>query len=302
MIHMDTAFKSSARGQSTARRLLGRILTGDRLGHAYLLHGPAGVGKAALARDFARALACVGRTGCGDCPSCRRFDSGNYADFLTLETDEAHLKIEEVRGLIQSLSRKPVEGRGKIALITQADRLTPQAQNALLKTLEAPPTGAVLLLTTDSPESLLQTITSRCQLIACRALSREEITAALVDEGLDAEGAATAAERAEGSLTRARELAEDDQTLAAAAAIWEQVRAGRLPRVYAACGEVRDRESARRLLEETARLASNEDGDWSAAAAAELVRATRLVAANAHLQLTLETVLGGLTLSSSREG
>ncbi len=294
-------FRTGVRGQEAARRVLASALTSGRLGHAYLLHGPAGVGKTTLARDFARALACENQTGCGGCPPCRRFESGNFGDFLPLPETGASLGIAEVRALVNALARAPVEGKRKSALIPRAERLTPEAQNALLKTLEAPPAGAVLLLTSDSPEALLTTIVSRCQLLRCGRLPRGLIAEILEGEGREPEEARRAAETAEGSVGLARGLAADDTLTQAAAGVWEKITKGDLAGVYAVAAELGDREGARALFEGLARLAGRRcgedpDDEWAARAARELERAALLTAWNANLRLAAETVLGGLAL------
>lgn len=305
-----STFRTSVRGQETAAALLGRAVAAGRLGHAYLLHGPAGVGKAALARDFARALACADGTGCGDCGPCRRFDSGNYADYRALDSREAVLKIEEVRELILYLSRKPVEGRRRTVLVPRAERLTVEAQNALLKTLEAPPAAAVLLLTTDSTEALLETIVSRCQLIGCRALPRKLIAELLTAEGVEGQRARLLAGRADGSLARARSLAADDELLGLVDGLWASVRRGELVKLTAACAELPDRARSRELFDELARRAAEDhaaarsegsaSAAWFAAAGRELERTARLIAANVNTRLAAETALSALALSAPR--
>ncbi|HUT99169.1 MAG TPA: DNA polymerase III subunit delta' [bacterium] len=294
-------FRTGVRGQEAARRVLASALASGRLGHAYLLHGPAGVGKTTLARDFARALACDDQAGCGACPPCRRFESGNFGDFLPLPEEGASLGIAEVRSLVTALGRAPVEGKRKTALIPRAERLTPEAQNALLKTLEAPPAGAVLLLTADSPEALLPTIVSRCQLLRCGRLPRGLIAEILEGEGLEPEEARRAAETAEGSVGLARGLAGDDTLAQAAAGVWETILKGDLAGVYAVAAELGDREGARALFEGLARLAGRRcgedpDDEWAAHAARELEHTALLIAWNANLRLAAETVLGGLAL------
>jgi len=293
------------RGQETVVGLLSAALSGERLGHAYLFHGPAGVGKTTLARDFARALACENGSGCGSCGACKRFEHGNYADLVSLPVDGASLKIEETRRLNSTLAHSPREGRRKIALIPRAERMTTEAQNALLKTLEAPPAASIMLLTTEALDSLLPTIISRCQLLRCNGLSQRLLCELLIAEGTVEELARSAAARAEGSLSRARALLGDDDLHSTAQDIWKMVKRGDLAGVYTAAGELGKREATRELFEELTRLAGVEfatvptDG-WLAKAVRELNRAGAFLNANTNVRLTAETILGELTLSRPR--
>ncbi len=292
-------------GQEAVVGLLSAALSGERLGHAYLFHGPAGVGKSTMARDFARALACENHTGCGSCGTCKRFEHGNYADFISLPTDGASLKIEDTRTLNSTLARSPREGVRKIALIPRAERMTPEAQNALLKTLEAPPAASIMLLTTEALDSLLPTIISRCQLLRCNGLSQSLLYELLVAEGIEEEPARSAAARAEGSLSRARALVGDDNLHTTAQDIWKKVKQGDLVGVYAAAGELGKREGTRELFEELTRLAGVEfaaepTDAWLTGAVRELNKAGAFLNANTNVRLTAETILGELTLSRPR--
>lgn len=151
-----------ARGQ-----LLEAWRGGQRFPHALLLRGPAGVGKAALAEWVARLVLCDvrDRAPCGTCASCQLLAVGNHPDLLRagLEEDAKQVKIEAVRALAVSLATKSYRQGYKVAIVAPADRMSPGAANALLKTLEEPSADTLLLLVADQVDRLPATIASRCQ-------------------------------------------------------------------------------------------------------------------------------------------
>lgn len=170
---------ASINGHEQQKNILRRILERQRIGHAYLFEGPDGVGKKLTAMAFARALLCLHFNGCGDCSACRKVDHNNHPDIHRLDTKTAGIKIDQVRALQQELALHPLEGRHKICLIDNADTLTHNAANALLKTLEEPQPDTVLILITSRPEKLLPTIRSRCQRLSFSRLTRVELAGIL---------------------------------------------------------------------------------------------------------------------------
>jgi DNA polymerase-3 subunit delta' len=191
-------------GHQRQKNILQRALDSQRIAHAYLFEGPQGVGKKMVALAFARALFCQSGTGCGKCPACLKVDNCNHPDIHLVEAEETALKIDQIRALQQDLSLRPLEGKHKICLIDGAEQLTNGAANALLKTLEEPQPGTLIILLTDQPERLLPTIRSRCQRLPFSALSKQQLAQFLGKKlKLDPTQALVLAALSEGSVQRA---------------------------------------------------------------------------------------------------
>jgi DNA polymerase-3 subunit delta' len=214
-------------GQPTALGTLRRALAEDRLHHALLFEGPAGVGKGFTAEALAQALLCERRSGglaCGTCASCmkvpRKDANGRsvHPDFATIargmydpaaigrktqETQE--ISVDQVRTVVLArIALGPVLGVGRLFFVRDADELSTAAANAILKTLEEPPARTYFVLTTTRPGELLPTIRSRTQRIRFAPLPEEALAHVLASEGHDAAQARSIAKDAQGSLETAR--------------------------------------------------------------------------------------------------
>lgn len=195
-------------GNEQARTLLERALDGERLRHAYLLHGPAEVGKLTLALAFAQALLCQRRQpgeadACGECAACRKVAHGNHPDLAIIEPekDRRWLKIEALHEAMRLATLAPAESAHRILIIPEADRIQERTANAFLKTLEEPPEGVVIILITTDAENVLPTILSRCQVIPLRLAPAAEIEAALRERwGVAPDAAARLAALANGRM------------------------------------------------------------------------------------------------------
>lgn len=190
-------------GHGWAVSFLQNCIDTEKVTHAYLVRGPAGVGKFRLALDFALALACenppakkYGLRYCGECRPCRLIEENKHADVTTFGLDwqtrsegvkegnaGQNLQIDTVREIRKALSRPPHEINWRIMIIRDAETFQKAAANAFLKTLEEPPERAVLILLADSDRPMLPTIVSRCQVVDLRPVPREEIAHALQSEG-----------------------------------------------------------------------------------------------------------------------
>ena len=184
----------------TWQRLAGAFDRGQ-VHHAYLLAGPESIGKTTLALDFAQLLVCEARAAstekpCGVCTTCLRIAHGNYLDVAIVEPEEGKrlLGVEAVRGtVVRMANQAPSAGAWRVFIVPRVERMTPSTVNALLKTLEEPPPGVVIVLTTSEPESLLPTVLSRCQLLTMQPLSTEQVAAALRERWHAAGGRGAAA-------------------------------------------------------------------------------------------------------------
>ena len=157
-------------GQNRIKKNLAHAMESGQISHAYLLIGYKGGCQEILAEDLAAALVCeagVDRRPCGVCGPCRKFQSGNLLDYICVKAEEGtrNIKIKQVRDLITQMATRTHDGGLRICYIMGADQMTPEAQNALLKSLEEPAPGNVFLLTAENGEKILPTIRSRCQVL-----------------------------------------------------------------------------------------------------------------------------------------
>ncbi len=144
----------------------------QKVSHAYILNGERGAGKKLLANLFAMTLQCESGKSepCGECKSCKQAKSGNQPDIIVVKHEKAAtISVDDIREQLNSdIMIKPYSSPRKIYIIPEADLMTVQAQNALLKTLEEPPEYAIIFLLTENAESLLPTIRSRCVMLKLR--------------------------------------------------------------------------------------------------------------------------------------
>ena len=157
-------------GHKDILKYISSAVENNRVSHAYILNGERGSGKKMLANLFAMTLLC--ETGdnepCGKCHSCKQAESGNHPDIIRVTHEKPNsISVDDIRTQV-TVDIKPYQGPYKVYIIPQADMMTPQAQNAILKTIEEPPSYAVFLLLTENAETLLPTINSRCVMLKLR--------------------------------------------------------------------------------------------------------------------------------------
>ncbi len=188
-----------------------------RMVHAWLFTGPPGSGRSVAALAFAAALQCEHPeiVGCGECRACHTVLAGTHADVHLLAPQGVNILLKDVKETIQRAASRPGTGRWQIVVVEEADRLTEQSGNALLKVVEEPPSRTVFLLcspTTD-PMDIMVTLRSRSRNVALRQPDAAAVeNALLVDEGIDPDLARWAASVSSGHVGRARWLATDEAT------------------------------------------------------------------------------------------
>ncbi|UUZ82200.1 DNA polymerase III subunit delta' [Paenibacillus sp. P26] len=172
-------------GQDRVKRILQNSLREDKVSHAYIFTGPSGTGRRAMAKAFAQAVYCkvLADDACGECLDCRKVEHGNHPDLYFIQPDGATIKIEQIRELQKQFAYRASASGVKMYIVQDADKMTVQAANSLLKFLEEPTSQVVAVLITDNGNALLPTIRSRAQWVPFMPLSKARMTAELLKEG-----------------------------------------------------------------------------------------------------------------------
>jgi DNA polymerase-3 subunit delta' len=198
---------------AAARVAAGEQIAAGAMTHAWIFTGPPGSGRSVAARAFAAALECErGGVGCGECHGCHTALGGTHADVRFVVPEGLSIGVNEMRALVLRAASAPSGGRWQVVLIEDADRLTEQAGNALLKAIEEPPPRTVFLLCTPSthPDDISVTIRSRCRVVTLRQPPADAVAEMLARrDGIAPDVASWAAAAAQGHVGRARRLAND---------------------------------------------------------------------------------------------
>jgi DNA polymerase-3 subunit delta' len=202
-------------GQHRVTEALRAAAGGHGMNHAWLFTGPPGSGRSNAAVAFAAALQCERgpgpEAGCGECHECHTVLAGSHADVTMVRTEKLSIGVDEVRVLVRSSALAPVGRRWQVLIVEDADRLTDQACNALLKAIEEPTDRTVWMLCAPTVEDLLPTIRSRCRLVTLTTPSTLEVADFLVrTAGVHAALASYCARASQGHIGRARALARDE--------------------------------------------------------------------------------------------
>lgn len=237
--------------------LLARAIPREALPPSLILSGPRGVGKRLVAIAAAQTLNCLSRQplasagadaldACGPCAACVRIARGSHPDVLIVEPgDTGSIKVDVVRDVVERAGYRPFEGRRRVLIVDDAEAMMPAAQNALLKTLEEPPSGSVFMLITSHPDALLPTVQSRCPRLRFWPLAPEEVATVLIRGGRSAGDARAAAAASGGSVAQALEASAGDLADLTTAA------AGALAAAAASADPRRRLDAARELVTKT---------------------------------------------------
>lgn len=154
-------------GNDNAKDTLRNIILKNKLTHSYMFIGPSGVGKTLFAREFAKMILCDGQQKpCGKCKSCIELENNNNPDIIQIEPESGTIKIEQIRRMQEKVLEKPIISKKKVYIIKDADCMTKEAGNSLLKTLEEPPSFITIIMTGSNESMFLNTIKSRCTKIS----------------------------------------------------------------------------------------------------------------------------------------
>lgn len=200
-------------GHSGVVSMLRTMLRSGQVPHALLFAGPAGLGKMLTARVFAAGLLCTDTQAdkpCGSCEACRQIAQGAHPDLIELTSDGASLKIDQIRALQHEAALAPYHGMRRVIILEEAERLTTQAANSLLKVLEEPPTETIFILTASSHHALLSTVVSRCRVLPFRSIAPDLLVSFLTAKGWGEEQASVAARLSGGRVGKALMLMAPD--------------------------------------------------------------------------------------------
>ena len=164
-------------GNEQIKGELRKSLKENKVSHSYMFVGIEGIGKQMTAKAFAQMILCINEEerGCQKCKSCIEFQSHNHPDFLYIEPDGNSIKIEQIRYLQRKIQEKPIISDRKVYIINDADKMTKEAQNCLLKTLEEPPEYSTIILIGSNENAFLNTIKSRCMIMTFKPISSDLI-------------------------------------------------------------------------------------------------------------------------------
>ena len=199
-------------GNDKNKSILEKSIEIKKTSHSYLFWGIEGIGKKLIALEFAKKMLCLEpeNKNC-KCKSCIEFDSRNNPDFIIIEPEDEKIKIDQIRNLQRKVAEKPINSNKKVYIINDSDKMTPEAQNCLLKTLEEPPEYLTIILICSNEYSMLSTIISRCTRMHFDNLETEQIEKFLEKKYPDTKFSKKIIELSQGSIGKVLKLNQKSQ-------------------------------------------------------------------------------------------
>lgn len=202
-------------GNENNKYILKEIITKENILHSYMFFGNEGIGKKIFALEFAKMILCENQKNslCEKCKSCIEFDSNNNPDFFFIEPDGNSIKIDQIRNMQKGMLEKPIRSSKKVYIINNAETMTKEAQNCLLKTLEEPQEYVVIILIVSDENSMLSTIKSRCTKIFFEKISDENLKTYIKEKIGDVHFEESMIKLSEGSIGKCIEISKKQEIL-----------------------------------------------------------------------------------------
>ena len=202
-------------GNENNKYILKEIITKENILHSYMFFGNEGIGKKIFALEFAKMILCENQKNspCEKCKSCIEFDSNNNPDFFFIEPDGNSIKIDQIRNMQKGMLEKPIISSKKVYIINNAETMTKEAQNCLLKTLEEPQEYVVIILIVSDENSMLSTIKSRCTKIFFEKISDENLKTYIKEKIGDVHFEESMIKLSEGSIGKCIEISKKQEIL-----------------------------------------------------------------------------------------
>ena len=244
------------RGNDGAKEYFSRAIASGQLSHSYIFEGPYGVGKNTFAIELAKKIMCEasGEKPCNECESCHMINAKTHPDLIVIEKDTNVTKVDNIRdNLIREMEIKPYRSQHKIVIVKAADTVNVQGQNAMLKTIEEPPSYGIIILVCENMASLLPTIKSRCITVRFNPLTKVEIDGYLQERGISGSRRDVISKLSSGSIGIVKDILEDEQYMEIrdqAISLLEQIEKANLIDIYDLVKEItEEKESLEQILQ-----------------------------------------------------
>lgn len=220
-------------GNEKVKDTLNKALKDNHISHSYLFVGIDGIGKKIFAKEFAKKLLCENIEEDKICSSCIKLESDNHPDFNQIDPDEkGSIKIDIIRKMQEEISQKPIVSKRKVYIINDSEKMTEEAQNCLLKTLEEPPEYIVIILITSNESKLLTTVKSRCLKVPFQDILKENINTYL-RENIKSTIDVNLIDMSQGSIGRAVKLQEEKEMYQEVSKLLDEISTSNLSNLFA---------------------------------------------------------------------